>query len=106
VWPDGAAPWRNVDRWPDAAARARAVEIFQRLNALAPGAVGAEELTPEVLPFLRFEAEAQELFDSWRAELEHRLRAEEDHPVLLSSSAKGPMTSSTRVLSVSMASSR
>ena len=32
VWPDVAGPWRNVDRWPDAAARARAVEIFQRLN--------------------------------------------------------------------------
>ena len=32
VWPDGAGPWRHVDRWPNAAARARAVEIFQRLN--------------------------------------------------------------------------
>jgi len=21
VWPDVAAPWRNVDRWPDGAAR-------------------------------------------------------------------------------------
>src|SRR3989441_2599093 len=88
VWPDGAGPWRNVDRWPDAAARARAVEIFQRLNTLEPGAVGAEELTPEERPFLRFDAEAQELFDGWRAELEHRLRAEEDHPVLLSHLAK------------------
>jgi len=38
VWPDGAGPWRNVDRWPDAAARARAVEIFQRLNTLERGA--------------------------------------------------------------------
>ena len=46
-------------RWPDAAARARAVEIFQRLNTLEPGAVGAEELTPEELPFLRFDAEAK-----------------------------------------------
>ena len=72
----------------EAAARARAVEIFQRLNTLAPGAVGAEELTPEERPFLRFEAEAQELFDGWRADLEHRLRAEEDHPVLLSHLAK------------------
>ncbi len=88
VWPDGAGPWRNVDRWPDAAARARAVEIFQRLNTLDPAAVGAEELTPEERPFLRFDAEAQELFDGWRADLEHRLRAEEDHPVLLSHLAK------------------
>jgi hypothetical protein len=27
---------------------------------------------------------AQELFDGWRPDLEHRLRAEGDHPVLLS----------------------
>src|SRR6266852_3197605 len=88
VWRDGAGPWRHVDRWPDAAARVRAVEIFQRLNTLAPGAVGAEDLTPEERPFLRFDTEAQELFDGWRADLEHRLRAEEDHPVLLSHLAK------------------
>ena len=55
MWPDGAGPWRHVDRWPDAAARARAVEIFQQLNALEPGAVGAEDLTPEERPFLRFD---------------------------------------------------
>ncbi len=30
----------------------------------------------------------RELFDGWRADLEHRLRAEEDHPVLLSHLAK------------------
>jgi hypothetical protein len=28
-------------------ARARAVEVFQRLNALDPAAVAAEDLTPE-----------------------------------------------------------
>jgi len=33
-------------------------------------------------------AAAQELFDGWRADLKHRLRAEEDHPVLLSHLAK------------------
>jgi hypothetical protein len=88
VWPDGAGPWRHVDRWPDAAARARAVEIFQRLHTLEPGAVGAEELTPEALPFLRFDPDAQALFDGWRAELERMLRAEADHPVLLSHLAK------------------
>src|SRR5438128_6910695 len=34
VWPDGAGPWRHVDRWPDAAARARVVEILPRLTPL------------------------------------------------------------------------
>jgi putative DNA primase/helicase len=88
VWPDVARLWRNVDRWPDGAARAGAIEIFQRLNTLEPATVGAEELTPEELPFFRFKAEAQELFDAWRADLEQTLRAEEDHPVLLSHLAK------------------
>ncbi len=88
VWPDGGGRWRNVDRWPDAAARTRVVELFQRLNTLNPAALGAEEPTPEALPFLRFEAEAQERFDTWRAALEQTLRAEEEHPVLLSHWAK------------------
>ena len=88
VWPDSASPWQNVDRWPDAAARAGVIDVFQRLNTLEPATVGAEELTPEDLPFLRFAPEAQELFDGWRAELERKLRADEDHPVLLSHLAK------------------
>jgi putative DNA primase/helicase len=88
VWPDVGRRWRNVDRWPDADARTRVVEIFQRLNRLEPAALGAEELTPEALPFLRFEAEAQAHFDTWRAALEQTLRAEEEHPVLLSHWAK------------------
>src|SRR5712664_4234588 len=50
VWPDGGGRWRNVDRWPDADARTRVIELFQRLNRLEPGGVGAEELTPEELP--------------------------------------------------------
>jgi putative DNA primase/helicase len=88
VWPDGSRQWRNVDRWPDTTARARVIEVFQRLNTLKPTTVGAEELTPEERPFLRFDAEAQERFAAWRAELEHHLRADEDHPVLLSHFAK------------------
>ena len=44
-------------------AEIQVVEIFQRLNRLEPAALGAEEPTPEALPFLRFEAEAQERFD-------------------------------------------
>src|SRR5258708_33591310 len=49
VWPDVVGRWRNVDRWPDAAARTRVVELFQRLHRLEPAALGAEELTPEEL---------------------------------------------------------
>ena len=72
----------------NADARARVNEIFRRLTTLEPAALGAEELMPEELPFLRFEAAAQECFDAWRGDLEQTLRAEEDHPVLLSHVAK------------------
>jgi hypothetical protein len=51
-------------------------------------ALGAEELTPEELPFLRFDAAAQECFDAWRGAVEQRLRAEADHPVWRSHVAK------------------
>ena len=66
----------------------RTIEVFQRLTRLEAATVGTEELTPEEVPFLRFDPAAQELFDSWRAGLEQRLRAEDDHPVLLSHVAK------------------
>jgi hypothetical protein len=88
VWPDVLGRWRNVDRWPDATARGRAIEVFQRLSRLEAATLGAEELTPDEVPFLRFDPAAQELFDGWRAELEQRLRAEDEHPVLLSHLAK------------------
>jgi hypothetical protein len=64
----------RVDRWPNAEARARVNEVFQRLTTLEPAGLGAEELTPEELPFLRFEAAAQERFDAWRGDLEQTLR--------------------------------
>jgi putative DNA primase/helicase len=88
VFPDPPPRWRNVDRGPDAAAKTRAFTIYRRLDRLDPAAVGAHELTPEERPFVRFAAEAQELFDAWRAELEAKLRGEDDHPVLLSHLAK------------------
>jgi Protein of unknown function (DUF3987) len=88
VWPDGGGRWRNVDRWPNADARARVNEVFQRLTTLAPAALGAEELTPEELPFLRFDGAAQAHFDAWRGDLEQTLRAEADHPVWRSHVAK------------------
>src|SRR5260370_839777 len=81
VWPDGGGRWRNVDRWPNAEARTRVNEVFQRLITLEPTALGAEELTPEELPFLRFDAAAQACFDAWRGKLEQTRRAAAVHPV-------------------------
>ncbi len=48
--PEGQPHWLLY--WQRIKRRRRGAEIFQRLNTLQPGAVGAEELTPEERPFL------------------------------------------------------
>jgi putative DNA primase/helicase len=89
VWPDVSKEWRNVDRWPDSAAKRHAYGVFTRLSQTTSADAGAEcdeELGG--IPYLRFDAEAQELFTEWRAELEHRLRRNEDHPAIEAHLAK------------------
>ncbi|MEW6490300.1 MAG: DUF3987 domain-containing protein [Thermodesulfobacteriota bacterium] len=86
VWPDSSGEWRNVDRWPDSAARRNAWAVFERLDRIDPRPLGAEE--EDGLPFVRFSPEAQEAFDGWRATLERRLRADEEHPAFEAHLAK------------------
>jgi putative DNA primase/helicase len=88
VWPDQSSEWREVDRFPEAAAREAAWSTFNRLAELDPDAIGAERDTFEPLPFLHFDNEAQGLFSEWRAALEKKLRADELHPALESHLAK------------------
>jgi hypothetical protein len=72
VWPDVRTEWRNVDRWPDSKARNTAFDVFASLDALIPHSLGAD--TDGHIPALRFDPEAQEIFDDWRSALEARLR--------------------------------
>jgi putative DNA primase/helicase len=89
VYPDVAKGWRNVDRWPDSIAKQVTWEVFQKLDALDPAAVGAEiEDGGDGVPFLRFAPEAQALFDDWRAKLEAKVRSGDKHPALESHLAK------------------
>ena len=39
--PDSPKTWRNVDRWPDAAAKNRAYAVYEVLDALVPETCGA-----------------------------------------------------------------
>jgi putative DNA primase/helicase len=87
VYPDVSPMWRNVDRWPDTDARRRVVEIFQALDRLDYEALAAHQEGLE-RPFLRFAPEAQARFDPWRAELEHRIRGGDEHPIFGSHLAK------------------
>ena len=73
VWPDAQAEWKNVDRFPDTVEKNRAWEIFKALSGDIPGAVMEEGAA---IPALRFSPAGQEVFDSWRHDLEMRLRSD------------------------------
>jgi putative DNA primase/helicase len=82
VWPDVSGEWKNVDREPNAVARREAAEIFNRLDTLDPNSIGAIQSGDARMPFLRFDAEAQEVFDEWRGRLEQRIRAGTEHSAM------------------------
>jgi len=90
VYPDTAQEWTNVDRWPNSEAKTRAFAVFKALDApLDAQALGmTQEESEATIPYLRFCADAQEFFDGWRADLEARLRSDNDHPVIVSHLAK------------------
>jgi len=88
VWPDHSSEWREVDRYPDSAARTAAWGTFERLDKMDPDAIGAERDSFESLPFLHFDADAQGVFAEWRSDLEARLRAGDLSPALESHFAK------------------
>lgn len=80
VWPDDSREWRNVDRWPDTAAKQQAFDLFLRLNALEPDTdPDTGKITPREY---RFDDEAQVLFDAWMTDLMLMLRSRELHPAL------------------------
>lgn len=79
VYPDVATTWRNIDRWPDGNARNRVNAIFEKLDEAKPN--GAER-DGDGLRYLRFSSEAQEIFDTWRTALEHRLRDPDEAPIM------------------------
>lgn len=75
VWPDVPKVWRNVDRWPDTEAKNAAHEVFRRLADIDPAKIGATVEAGSMVPYLRFDPDAQRAFNEWRAGLEARLRS-------------------------------
>ena len=82
VWPDTPTDWKNVDRFPDTKEKNRAWEIFQALAGDMPG-VAKEEGSD--IPALRFSPSGQEIFNTWRNELETRLRSDHGLPPAMES---------------------
>jgi Protein of unknown function (DUF3987) len=88
VWPDQSPEWRDVDRFPNSDARIAAWQVFERLDKLQPDEIRAEHDQFEPVPFLRFDEEAQSLFNEWRGAHEIKLRSGELAPGLESHLAK------------------
>ena len=79
VWPDHSKTWVNVDRRPDIESRQRAFEVFEGLAELDLLKIQATT-EGEMIPYLRFNPDAQTEFDDWRAGLEHKIRSGIFHP--------------------------
>ena len=83
VWPDAKPQFQNVDRWPDREAKQAAHDLFEQMDGLTALAIGALPGDgPQDVPYLRFDDAAQAEFDTWRIELETRLRSDELTPVM------------------------
>lgn len=81
VWPDHNPSFKNVDRPGDAMARERALAVYRHLANLP---LPAEDCAL----ILKFDSEAQPLFNAWRQKLEERVRGDEMHPAVQSHLAK------------------
>ncbi len=88
VYPDISPTWQNHDRAPNSDARQRIIETFEGLDRLDARDIGAHRESRTGRSFLHFTPEAQERFDAWRSDLETRIRAAQDHPVLISHLSK------------------
>src|SRR5262245_6337687 len=85
VWPDRAGDWRDVDRYPETAARRAAWGAFERIAELDEQAIlglGANKGPFDKTPHLRFDESAAAEFRAWREEPERRLRSGELSPAL------------------------
>jgi hypothetical protein len=75
--------WRYVDQIPDRDAKDKAYGTFRALSADDFTLYGAESPSDKSIPFLRFDAEAQEFFKAWLTDLEqNKLRCREE-PIIL-----------------------
>jgi putative DNA primase/helicase len=73
VWPDLSDKFRLIDKPADS--NADVVALFERMANLDPDSVGAD--CDDGMPYLRFDPEAQAIFNRWLEDHENRLRSDE-----------------------------
>ena len=77
-YPEIKGKWINVDRWPNRDCRDKAYAIFSKLAEFDPESAGIIPGEFSEIPALRFDDDAQELFDEWRCQHINCLRAGEN----------------------------
>lgn len=71
VWPEIPEDFVMIDKKPDAEAKEKVCNIFKNLSGGIPGAISENGSS---IPALRFSPEAQEIFNAFYINLEHRVR--------------------------------
>jgi len=82
-WPDASATWKNIDEYPNNAAREKAWQVYERASKIDESEaikLGAEKRRYDSVPYLRFDDAAHDDFLGWRTGLETRLRSGELSP--------------------------
>ena len=87
AYPDISNHWENIDREAHISVKNKVQKIVQSLVNISSETITAE-VDSRKRPYLRFDPEAQELFNEWRRKLEYRLREGKEHPALESHLAK------------------
>jgi hypothetical protein len=90
VWPDVSSEWVNVDRYHDQQAINDVMAAFTRLRDLAPGDVNAKEDPFGGPAYLKFDADAQKMFNKAWARFEKLVRSEKISPTLEAHFSKYP----------------
>ena len=88
VYPEPLRSYKRAKRPPNEAARRAAEEVFRRLVKLAPETSGAVIPIGGDVPFLRFDARAQRLYEEWDDALQNRIRRPGMHPIMVAHLAK------------------
>ena len=80
VWPDDTRDWRLVDRFPNTVAKNNVQFLYERFARLDTHGA-AQDAYPDGnadgLPYLRFDDDAQVIWDKWNCEIQKSARAEE-----------------------------
>jgi hypothetical protein len=83
VYPD-AVKWSYIDKIPNQSAHSRAFKLIRRLTEMNFGEHDSVQNEGDGIPFMKFSAEAQDLFESWIKHLEtNKLNNLDEAPSLL-----------------------